>query len=334
MGVSPEEIQTEPKVAVRTELGDVEFHFDPDTYEKFVGIGSTLRLESEIWRLLQTDKSLLIKDSKKIDTAFCYSEKSGKWRLHYVILSGAYIYVYETNKQPYPTAYYYLSNASVKDEGKSEALGLYLISVSSEYGTFQLGYRREDQKADWLKLLADYIKEFYEPQAIVVPPTSEKQRRPPAHNIECVLARADSSFPSVALNLHNPDGSDWVRAKLIGGTFGLTVRPEDFSAFFRLEKLQFILASDKQVPFTGLLSCEGEEALPAVDCSVKCQTKRSPNYHVFPHGMSLVGTAVCDRVPGGEGGLVVPAQHGPAAHGLLLRLLLSHRQKARGNRPV
>ena len=185
ISVSPEEIQSEPKVAVKTELGKVELHFDPDTYAKFLRIGETLRLESEILKLLQTDKAQLLKDNKKIDTAFYFSEKVGKWKLHYLILSGAYVYFYETNKQLYPSSYYYLTNASVKDEGKSEALGLFMLSVINKYGEVcRLGFRKPEQKTEWLRLLGDYVKDFYEPQkpvVVSVVPAEGMPRKPVMH---------------------------------------------------------------------------------------------------------------------------------------------------------
>ena len=107
-------------------------------YQKILAIGDALTLEPEILKMLQTDKALAIKKSKKIDSLFLYSERIRKWKKHYVILSGAYIYAYETNKQLYPSFYFYISNGILKDEGLNQQEKLLILNV---YNLIILIYR-------------------------------------------------------------------------------------------------------------------------------------------------------------------------------------------------
>lgn len=274
VSVSPNENASEPKFEIKTECSQIDFTFTPATYREFTKIGNTLVLESEIIKLLQTDKASLVKDAKKIDSIMFYNESNGKWARHYAILSGAYLYLYETNKQLYPTSYYYLLNANIQDNGKNAESEIYNLSILNIYGNCLIGFKNEKQKNDWLTLLKSHIHEFcYEPKISEEEspknlsknknPSPSKSPSPIKNTINSIISRVKCKLPKINIALMgNEEREKWVTFAIEKIDFEFLLRPANFESKLQIQKLSIqsedVNLTNNEVRIYKLLETQGE----------------------------------------------------------------------------
>ncbi len=103
-----------PRFLLRSRLNDLALTVNPLIYHRLVTIRSVFDLDSKILEMLKTDKQKALKSAVKSDTLFCRTAEND-WHQRYVLLSGAYLYIYEKNVQSSPSAYYYIVNAVVHE---------------------------------------------------------------------------------------------------------------------------------------------------------------------------------------------------------------------------
>jgi len=131
--VTPDDVLSglskKPGISIISKLNDLNVNFTPFIYEQLINIGKTLALENSVAQMLKTDKQIIMKTSKKIDSVYCFTNSQIAFKKYYAALASAYLYFYETNKQPYPTAYFYIDNAVIKKLGYIEKSGLFEFIV-------------------------------------------------------------------------------------------------------------------------------------------------------------------------------------------------------------
>lgn len=271
VGVAP---KTEPKVIVDGEFSEANFQFEPATYKEFIKIGNVLKLESEIVKMLQTDKSMLIKHSNKIGTVFCFSEGLNQWKHQYIILAEAYLYLYDSNSQEFPSNYYYLPDAIVKEEGKNEVARLYTLSTSNKYGTCRIGCRTEKQKDEWKSLLCAHIKEISEVDNL----EESLKNLPKAKALEpnTIIANISCRLPRLTLNFRNEKRENWIAAQLGQTKLKLFVRPHDFAVNAAIRTIS--LTNVKKREFANLIVIN--ENADALSLEVLARSPLSPLYAV------------------------------------------------------
>jgi hypothetical protein len=118
------------KFVIKSSLNDIYISVNPDIYEKLLNIGRAFALDISILQMLKTDKDSIVAEAKKIDRVFRYLPQTSSWKSHYAVISGTYIYFYESNRQPTPSAYFYLVNTVITKSKLSDKDDLFILSVS------------------------------------------------------------------------------------------------------------------------------------------------------------------------------------------------------------
>ena len=212
-----------------------------------------------------------------MDCVFYFSEEENKWKHNYIILSNAYFYLYDTNRQEFPTCYYYIVDGSVKDHGKNELTGLYEITISNNYGTCQIGCKNEKQRNEWISILNDHLK-IISRKFESNPISLNKNIIPEIPDPSVIISKLKCSINKIMINLHKKNQEDWMNIQLEQTEFNLIMRPYDFEANSHIKTINL---TDVQDPskFSKILDIsEDTEALCA---EVKGQSKLSPIYKVF-----------------------------------------------------
>ena len=148
------ELSPGPQVIIKSKFDDLKLKFTPATYDNLLGIGKVLALKARIAQMLKSDKKSILDMSKKVGALYLLS---GSWKKHYVVLSGAYLYFYEANKQTEPSAYCYLDNAVVKKQGLDKESKLFTIVINNGPQSLLLGAETEKQCEDWVTTLVEYV---------------------------------------------------------------------------------------------------------------------------------------------------------------------------------
>ena len=277
ISVVPKNVQKEAKVIVDGEFSEINFQFEPSTYKEFIKIGDVLQLEREILKMVKTDRSMLIKHSNKIGTGFCFSEELNQWKHQYIILSEAYLYLYDTNRQEYPSNYYYLPDAVIQEEGKNEITKLHAFSISNKYGTCRIGCRSEKQMQEWLSLLRTHIKEISE-----VANVTQSLKDLPKSNVvdpNVIVADVKCKLPKLTLNFCNEKCENWIAAQLGQTELKLLSRPLDFVLNLNIRTIS-LKDVEKDNEFSYLIVIN--EETNALSLEIAKQSQLSPFYKVLP----------------------------------------------------
>jgi hypothetical protein len=276
ISVAPKNIYKEAKAIVDGEFSEINFKLEPNTYKEFIKIGDVLQLEREILKMLKTDRSMLIKHSDKIGTRFCFSEELKQWKHQYIILSEAYLYLYDNNKQEYPSNYYYLPDAIVQEEGKNEVTKLHTLFISNKYGMCRIGCRTEKQKQEWVSLLRTHIKEISEVANITKPLNNLPKSNVVDSNV--IVANVKCKLPKLTLNFCNEKCENWIAAQLGQTEFKLLARPLDFALNLSIRTIS-LKDVEKVNEFSDLIVIN-EEA-DALSLNIAKQSQLSPLYKVY-----------------------------------------------------
>ncbi len=153
--MSSDELCSGPQLIIKSKFDGLELRFNPSTYDKLLNIGKVLALEARVAQMLKSDKKRIIDLSRKVGTLNCFS--GGVWKKLYAILSGAYLYFYETNKQSQPTAYYYLDNAAVKKNKCHAEDKLHTIALNNCSEVLLVGSETEKQCDEWTSVLIEHV---------------------------------------------------------------------------------------------------------------------------------------------------------------------------------
>ena len=107
-----------PSADILCDIEKLNMNFTPSIYNHFINISDSFDLteDDEAWKELIREKDIIVKSQRIGGTLHKRGIGDQKfWYKKYCILSGGYLYFYESNRENFPTSYFYLKNTEIVD---------------------------------------------------------------------------------------------------------------------------------------------------------------------------------------------------------------------------
>lgn len=148
-----------PSVAVEGELPALNLHLNQKIYRKLMKVQKAFEVEEEVEnRSLSMDdirinRIELMKKADKFGQIYLQGNPVKTWDNYTAVISGGYIYFFQNAKDSTAQNYKWIKNSKIEIMDPSQSNFKYSILVKNKYGDCMLGFDREKQMSEWIKVL-------------------------------------------------------------------------------------------------------------------------------------------------------------------------------------
>ena len=185
-----------PDIIINGEIPRIRVKLSPSVYHQLLTITDNISLELDFTNTIHLDKKDIIKSSKLITKLRKQGTGLQNWSQYIGILSGAYIYFFNNEKEPIASTYYYIKDCSL---ALHPSLPNTLL-MQNRFGECILSFSREKEYLKWLDVLSDQVLKFQTSKSAAKSNLTQKI------DFEKSLISSKLRIPEISIKLCNEDG--------------------------------------------------------------------------------------------------------------------------------
>lgn len=267
---APKKLPTIPNTRVTYKIDLLQFRLTPKLYGYFLDITNvfTPSEADEGLQELTRNKSDVVSSQRMLGIV----KKRGTgikkyWYTYYCCLIGGYLYFYETNKQPYPSSYFYLKNTEVT-YGDHEIGVKNTLILRNKFEQCYLAFNSAKHCLAWKDKIDEVVKEI----SIL----SEKMYKKVERSVDVfdVSEEANIIIKKLLVEFYNEDAEQLVRGELSRMECAYVKRSEDLKMEAKVFSFELFHPDNKH--YKKILY--NEECEDLLNLSIDVVSQKSPRF--------------------------------------------------------
>lgn len=216
-------------IIVSGELPRLSVELTPSTYDQLSKINEIFVLDDNINSKLTLDKKIIMRKASLISKLKKQGSGIQSWCNYFAVLSGGYIYFFNSEKESTAYSYYYIKDCSLIDI--SEKIGVQnTLKLFNRYGECVLSFDKNNEFIKWINGLNESIMEFQSALS-AAPPT------PKFKKANKIWLEIGFGIPEISLKLCNEERTELSEFYLSSIFFQSFIKVYDISAHVSLKSL-------------------------------------------------------------------------------------------------
>lgn len=202
------------------------------------------------------------------------------WINTFAVMSGGYIYFYDSQKDVAHSSYFFLRECTVERKKTASADEFqFVLSLSNKYNDeCELAFKARNEIDIWENIINQQVVEMSPNKQRRLHAEQQKEREIEQFDFDTTLVNFSFEAPAIQLDIREANLDDWVRLDLGKFESNVLVKEGEFNFHFQLSWV--LLEAYNNVRYPEILASQKLQIgnKPILDFNLKHLSKNAPSY--------------------------------------------------------